>query len=316
MSTLFFTNPLTNEIFKPVLIRFFAVFLIGFLLILILNRFKLKDIWKTNVGKRYYSWLIIGSGYMAAVLFGSITSRLLLLFVILFAIYEVGKLSHMPKSYIYMLYILSFVSIYVATFYPQNFYTLILLYYIAFSAVAIKENNAKNGLFNLAFAIFVSVWIIFSMSHFVLLSSLNDTLDSSRALLLLIGFAVPLADIGAYIVGKGFSKTRLNKYKIAHNISPNKTYAGVLGNILGAALGIFIMYFAISNYMNIFQMIGLAVLIGVFAVVGDLTESLFKRYFGAKDSGSLIPGHGGILDRIDSTMRVIIGIYYFMLIIL
>ena len=312
----YFINPLTNPIFSQVMSRFLIAFIVGFFLILILNKLKLKGIFKTNIGKRYSSWFIIGIIYLAAIFFGNLTSRLLLLIVIILAIYEVGKLSKLPKQYIYSLYILALISVYVVSFYPQNFYTLILLYFLVFSVVSLRENNAKQGLFNLSFSIFVSIWIIFALSHFTLLSNLNNSLDSTRSILLLIGFAVPLSDIGAYVIGKSFSKTRFDKFKIAPNISPNKTYAGAIGNILGAGIGIAIMYFAMKSYMNIFQMIVLAIIIGVFGVVGDLTESLFKRYFKKKDSGSLIPGHGGILDRIDSAMRVIIGVYYFMLFIL
>ncbi len=73
------------------------------------------------------------------------------------------------------------------------------------------------------------------------------------------------------------------------------------------------MYFAIKSYLTINQMIVLSILIGLFSVVGDLTESLFKRYYNRKNSSSIIPGHGGILDRIDSVLRVILIIYYYLI---
>ncbi|MEM4271388.1 MAG: CDP-archaeol synthase, partial [Candidatus Pacearchaeota archaeon] len=105
-------------------------------------------------------------------------------------------------------------------------------------------------------------------------------------------------------------------FKVAENISPKKIWAGVFGDIIGACIGILIMFFALKNYFNYFEMVILAILIGLFSLVGDMNESLVKRYFNVKDSSSLIPGHGGILDRIDSVLRVIVVVYYFSLAVL
>ena len=307
-----FVNPLINPILVPVIQRFILVFIMGFILILILNKFKLKEIWKSNLGKRYYSWLIIGTIYLLAVLFGGYPSLVFLLVIMILAIREFSKLSSISKLYTYTLYVIAVFSIYITSFQPQIFYSLPLIYFIILTTIAIKENN-KSGLLPLSLSLFASILIIFALSHFVLLGHLNNDIDHTKSLLILVGFAVPLSDIGAYVIGKGTSKLGLAKYKIANKISPNKTYLGVLGDILGAALAIIIMYFIIGSYFSTLQLIFLAILIGVHSSIGDLTESLMKRYFNRKDSSRLIPGHGGILDRIDSTLRVIIIVYYFAL---
>lgn len=307
-----FLNPLNNPIFFPLVQRLIIIFALGFILILILNKFKIKNLWQTNLGKRYLSWLILSAIYITAILFGGYPALLFLLFFMILAIWEIQKLSNLPKVYAISLYILAIISIYTTSFHPQNFYMLPLLYFIVLSLVAIKENNTK-GFFNLTISLFTSIWIIFALSHFILLGHLNNSIDNTKSLLFLVALTTALSDIGAYIVGKSFSKTPLNKFKIAENISPNKTYIGIFGNIIGAALGIWIMYFAIKTYTSITNLIILAILIGLFASVGDLTESLFKRYFKTKDSSQLIPGHGGVLDRIDSVLRVIIVVYYYFL---
>ena len=307
-----FINPLANPILLPIIYRFGIVFLAGLILIFVLNKFKFKGIWKTNLGKRYFSWLIIAVIYTTAVLFGGYPALAVLLLFMILALWEVSKIAKLPKMYSYSLYFLAGASIYVSSFHPKNFYMLPLFYFIVLGIISIRENKS-NGFSNLSLSLFATIWIIFSLSHFILLGHLNNEIDSTKSLLILVALAVSLSDIGAYIVGKGFSKTFLNKYKIAEKISPNKTYAGILGNILGAGAGVAIMYFAIKSYLTISQMIVLSILIGLFSVVGDLTESLFKRYYNRKNSSSIIPGHGGILDRIDSVLRVILIIYYYLI---
>lgn len=100
------------------------------------------------------------------------------------------------------------------------------------------------------------------------------------------------ADIGAYTAGRAFGRR-----KLAPRVSPGKTWEGALGGLLMVALvaagGAF--YFGLPPLSVVF---GCGV--GIFSVIGDLTESMFKRAAALKDSGTLLPGHGGLLDRIDS----------------
>ena len=112
-------------------------------------------------------------------------------------------------------------------------------------------------------------------------------------LLLFLVLLVVAADVGAYFGGRTFGK-----HKLAPRVSPGKTWEGVYGGLCAAALlalvGVF--WFRVSAP----AFIGLCVLVVIASIVGDLTESLFKRHAGLKDSGSLLPGHGGVLDRVDS----------------
>ncbi len=105
------------------------------------------------------------------------------------------------------------------------------------------------------------------------------------------------ADIGAYFAGKGFGRN-----KLAVNVSPGKTWEGALGGLLLALLVCGGLLFA-AGVLDGFWILILTGLVAV-SIIGDLFESLLKRASGAKDSGSLLPGHGGVLDRIDSVLAV------------
>ncbi len=101
------------------------------------------------------------------------------------------------------------------------------------------------------------------------------------------------ADIGAYFAGRRFGRR-----KLAPQVSPGKTREGAAGGILMVAVVAWAgaLYFSLPPVI----MIGFGCVIGIFSIIGDLTESMFKRAAALKDSGGLLPGHGGLLDRLDS----------------
>jgi phosphatidate cytidylyltransferase len=108
--------------------------------------------------------------------------------------------------------------------------------------------------------------------------------------LLLLVFA---ADIGAFFAGRN-----LGRRKLAPRVSPGKTWEGAVGGLFTVALVAWAG--AVRFGLPVAPCIGFGCAVGIFSVVGDLTESMFKRSAGLKDSGFLLPGHGGLLDRIDS----------------
>ena len=113
--------------------------------------------------------------------------------------------------------------------------------------------------------------------------------------LLFVMFLVWGADSGAYMFGRLFGK-----HKLAPKVSPGKTWEGFFGGLVSSALIAWLFASLAPLTVSAGTLIVCAVLATLASVLGDLTESMFKREAGIKDSGSLIPGHGGILDRIDS----------------
>ncbi|GLT17248.1 phosphatidate cytidylyltransferase [Vibrio zhanjiangensis] len=115
-------------------------------------------------------------------------------------------------------------------------------------------------------------------------------------LVLFVCFIVWAADSGAYFCGKNFGKR-----KMAPQVSPNKTIEGLIGGIITAILvGWGTAVWFNIEFSNSFAMVIITLITVVISVLGDLVESMFKRVSGIKDSGKILPGHGGVLDRVDS----------------
>lgn len=136
--------------------------------------------------------------------------------------------------------------------------------------------------------------------------------------LLLIFFFLWINDSGAFLVG-----STLGRHRLFERISPKKSWEGFFGGLIFNIIAAWIFatwcsdFFAMSAWnTDLYLWIGLGILVTVFGTWGDLVESMFKRNLGIKDSGHLIPGHGGILDRIDSLLLVLpaVTIYFFLLV--
>ena len=103
-------------------------------------------------------------------------------------------------------------------------------------------------------------------------------------------------DTGAYFAGKS-----MGKRKLFEKVSPNKTWEGSIGGLI-LSLVIAFVFHEYFGMLNLYQWLGLGVITAVFGTLGDLVESLFKRTLAIKDSGSILPGHGGFLDRFDGLL--------------
>lgn len=142
---------------------------------------------------------------------------------------------------------------------------------------------------------------LFAMGLHYLLASLLGlkvlmTENQSNNLILFIVFIVWGVDIGAYFFGR-----LIGGAKLSPRWSPNKTWAGLFGGMASAALVALILAI-VMNFNNAFYATLIASLFAVIAQVGDISESMIKRKCGVKDSGAILPGHGGVLDRIDGLL--------------
>lgn len=119
-----------------------------------------------------------------------------------------------------------------------------------------------------------------------------------------------MSDTLAYYIGKNFGKRKLYV-----SVSPNKTVEGAVGSIIGGILAGLLMGLLVVKNVNIYILSGFGLIIGIVTIIGDLVESIFKRDANIKDSGTIIPGHGGFLDRIDSALFAGVILYWLVLIL-
>lgn len=171
--------------------------------------------------------------------------------------------------------------------------------------------------------LFLLVWTVFSKNRFHIIQTgyiiigaiyvgagfhamiTARLADHGFVLVLLILLATSATDTLAFFVGKKWG-TR----KMWPAISPNKTWEGSAGGVAGAVL-IGLLFHVMSGLFSLGYVLLISITVGVVAQMGDLIESAVKRHFGVKDSGKLLPGHGGVLDRFDSWLFVffVLGLF-------
>ena len=190
----------------------------------------------------------------------------------------------------------------------QGGYFLLSFLFIVFLAA----NYELFSIFNRKITIlFLDLILIFSLFSIYSLRGDEDNfyllrIQTSFILLLWVIILCVCSDIGGYVVGKIFKWKKLSK------ISPNKTLSGVLGSFIFSVFSLLIMNEISKNSILNFletKFFFLAIIFSLIAQVGDLTISFFKRIEKVKDMGKILPGHGGIFDRIDSLMFVVIVTY-------
>jgi phosphatidate cytidylyltransferase len=148
------------------------------------------------------------------------------------------------------------------------------------------------------------LYVGFFMPHAALVRELDGG-EGWRWLLFTLG-AVFGSDTGGYFAGRF-----LGRRKLLPEVSPKKTVEGAIGAIVAAVVAALLMHLLVQPPLGARQAVVVAIVMSGLAQLGDLVESALKRAFGAKDSGWIIPGHGGILDRLDSLLFPFVFAYYY-----
>lgn len=179
-----------------------------------------------------------------------------------------------------------------------TFFTVYLLYLVVRLVMQLYSQES-SPLTNIAYSYMGQMYIALPLG----LMSMFYTLPNGKYLLLATFIMIWLNDTGAFCVG-----SLIGKHKLFERISPKKSWEGFFGGVFFSVASSFVFKYLFPEYfesISLGGLCGLGIVVSAFATWGDLVESLIKRTLGVKDSGKLLPGHGGILDRIDSLLLVI-----------
>lgn len=168
--------------------------------------------------------------------------------------------------------------------------------------VLFRRSDFEAGLRDLGLAILGALYVGLLLPHFVWLHRLPGDGPYWVVFVLAIGM---VGDTAGYFVGK-----YLGRHQLAPLVSPKKTVEGAVGIVVGSVLTGIVCHYAVLRDVPFNHILFLATTMGVIGQIGDLCESLFKRAFGVKDSGWIFPGHGGVLDRVDSLLFPAAFVYY------
>jgi len=168
--------------------------------------------------------------------------------------------------------------------------------------------SREKAFHNWAWTIVGALYVGWMLSYWLNLRGLED----GRNWVYLAMLTTFANDTGAFFIGRA-----KGKHKLAPTISPAKTWEGAIGGLISAILAAIVIAMVLTLIspftFKYWQIILLGFLVGLFAQLGDLVESLLKRNLGVKESGNLLPGHGGILDRFDSLIFIGAVVYYYVI---
>jgi phosphatidate cytidylyltransferase len=295
-------SPLADPLFWPTAVTLGSILAIGLLLVLIVERRHLLVLRQRVLFQRWAVWAIIAPLFSLAVLGGRLPMLALTALIVWQGLREYSRLVGLPPLYQRVLLSLGLLALPLTLLSPEALFSFLPIVLIVGTLQPLLTQDVKAGIRTFALAAFGFAYLPLLLGHLLLI---HAWLPGGAGILLVVGLATALSDVGAFTVGKLFGRHRLSPI-----VSPNKTWEGVVGNLLGAALGTWLMAFALPPTIPLGLAIALPVVVAVGAVWGDLLESLIKRELGVKDAGAWLPGFGGLLDRADSLIVTIPLIYH------
>ncbi len=178
---------------------------------------------------------------------------------------------------------------------------LVVLFFLSYTVL--KKN--KFTFDDVGFVLLAVIYI--GIGFFYFIETRGTTLEGLKYIFYAL-IVIWSTDSGAYFIGRA-----IGKHKLWPEISPNKTVEGSIGGIVCALIIVFIYQFFVPLNESLLTLVVFTIVLSIFGQLGDLVESALKRHFLVKDSGNILPGHGGILDRFDSLLFVLPVLYFLQL---
>ena len=256
----------------------------------------MNNFWKRSITGILYVCVVVG-----AVLFSQFSFLGLLLVICFFCLSEYVKLFKAKQVgpppiatiFIGLIYFLlrEFNTAQIIPAYSINFAQPLLFVVFMVELFASKRRSFTAASIGVAGIIYISfsLWCFTEVAY----------LGGNYRPYIILGYFILIwcSDTMAYVVGNLIGKTKLFK-----SISPKKTWEGSIGGAVFTIAASVLLFKFFPGTLRLFEWVGLAAIIVVFGVIGDLVKSMLKRNSGVKDSGTILPGHGGVLDRMDSLL--------------
>lgn len=262
--------------------------------------------------KRWLSALVLFAIVFVAVWFDSPAYSVVLAVFATLGALEFFGMAGLPRYHPLTIFGLVWVLLFILVAHFEGNYTpLLLASAVGFSLIwLIFSTSVKDAAVYWAWTLAGIIYIGWMLSHFIPLRQLDSAVgdDIGRDWVLFALFTNIAVDTAAFFVGSAWGKHRL-----AVAISAKKTWEGAVAGFAAAIATALVLTIILPNLADVpyWQAAILGALVGIFAQLGDLAESLLKRSVGLKDSGTIVPGHGGLLDRMDSIIFTVVVVYYY-----
>lgn len=251
--------------------------------------------------QRIVTGVIAAALFLPIVFYGGLPFVLLTYFLATVGLYELLKMKNLNIFSVHGL--LSVLFLWIILFPEQYGHVLNTFYYtktemaivfilllLAYTVITKNRFTFENAGFSILSAIYVGIGFYFFI----------ETRNAGLVYIFYSIFMIWATDSGAYFIGKA-----IGKKKLWPEISPNKTVEGFIGGVVCALIVAVLFVLLTDINATIIGLMGITVVLSIFGQIGDLVQSAFKRHFNVKDSGNILPGHGGILDRFDSLLFVL-----------
>lgn len=319
-----------DPIAQQTLILLIAFFGVAGVAVFVYERAKKKV--DANLRQRYFSWYVIAPVVLIPAYFGGFPFAFLVTVLSLYAMREFLQVSHVREvsAYKWLARVMGVFAVITAVYaegphveFPFSafvpgwqsvlggapvfgvpmFYLMPVFIVMSVLTIPVLLGRFEGMLLKQSATIFGVLYFGWFLSHLILL---RDSIYGFGYLVFL-SVTVVLNDVLAYCAGRLFGK-----HQLAPHISPKKTWEGAVGGMLGSLLGVVVFKYAVPA-LSWPAALGAGIVIGITAPLGDLIVSVIKRDMAVKDSGQLIPGHGGLLDRCDSLIFATPAFYYYLL---
>ena len=300
-------NPFANPLFLPVFLRVMALIVVGLAAVLLSQRRSLEVWRRSTLFLRARTWFVIGPLFVLAAFIGGFVAFLLATFVVVQACSEFARIAGIGRRYAYLLILWGELGLLVAALARDFFGFLPFGFFIALTLLPILSGRITDAHRQVADTLVGYVFVALPMAYIVLVNSAEPW---GLNFLVIVTVSVALSDIAAYAAGSA-----LRGRKLMPRVDPTKTWGGVLGNLVGAAVGVGWLWVAVPPEWSPAAVVVLVLVIAAGSVWADLTGSFVQRAFRTEVRSTVILGYGGVLNRVDSLLMAFPLAYFALLLV-